>query len=564
MEDAHKLMKHSKRDVLSTTDLNTAFQLSNIRPFYGHKDPEKVRFLRSQDDKELFVEEEKELDFATILSAELPSCPRECTFDVSWLVVHGKQPDIPQNPRIKRKLSEMESTDQVVREPQVRGTTQAWAQAAALQKAKQARAKALADQLQQEAQAQANSAVTKRKTYDAKITQEPPPSPRVPEDDVIVKPATPHELSKELQLYIQKVEEAIVNMGNLANNILEKTTRDKKIAAVPTMTASASTTPATHTNTLGAKKADVFPAEKPLKTVEWKELFYSLNHRNNNNIRFFVTALHSLIQDPGLYKLLPYLIDFVCKNVPKYVGNLGLLKSLMQVVTALSMNRYLDFDEHLHQLLPVMLTCVVRPQLGADSIVDHHWSLRDYSALLVSTLVRRSNKKNPSFEARVTKFFVDNLVNLQKPPTSHYGALRALSFLGPQCIKIVVFPMLDKFVNGIREKLKSSKDPIFTSESLQCLAVMLENTGVFVKSAMAALELERLKEGTWKKTKDQEETEGSASNGKKRKPKGEKELDQLQITTEDCVNHYSLIQQHFQAGLVPYTGHITHFVDIFI
>jgi hypothetical protein len=71
-----------------------------------------LRFLRAPDDKELYVEEEKEIDFATILTAELPSCPRECTFDVSWLVANGRQPDIPQNPRIKRKLSEMEATDQ--------------------------------------------------------------------------------------------------------------------------------------------------------------------------------------------------------------------------------------------------------------------------------------------------------------------------------------------------------------------------------------------------------------------------------------------------------------------
>lgn len=33
----------------------------------------------------------------------------------------------------------------------------------------------------------------------------------------------------------------------------------------------------------------------------------------------------------------------------------------------------------------------------------------------------RCNKKTPNIEARVTKFFVDNLVNINKPPTTHYG-----------------------------------------------------------------------------------------------------------------------------------------------
>lgn len=53
------------------------------------------------------------------------------------------------------------------------------------------------------------------------------------------------------------------------------------------------------------------------------------------------------------------------------------------------------------------------------------------------------------------------------------GAIRALSLLGPQCVKIVIFPILDKFATGIKEKIKGSSDPVATAELSHCLAVIL-------------------------------------------------------------------------------------------
>jgi hypothetical protein len=274
-------------------------------------------------------------------------------------------------------------------------------------KAQQARAKALAEQqMQLEAQSQVSQPEVKRKSYDTKVVQYPAPSPKVPEELITIKPAIPHELSKELQLYIEKVEEAILGMNNLTYNILEKSVREKKLAsalappstpthpskpsgppstptpatpALPktpttptsTLTPNTPTTPTTSAipgttsnpatptpsaslatpatpstpgtpapsallaapaSTASAAASPKVEGQDKQKPREWKDMFFMLNSKTNNNIRYFTTALQSLSQDPGLYKLLPYLIDFVCKNVPKHINNLGLLKSLMQVV----------------------------------------------------------------------------------------------------------------------------------------------------------------------------------------------------------------------------------------
>lgn len=200
-----------------------------------------------------------------------------------------------------------------------RSVTQAWAQAAALQKAQQARAKALAEQRQIEEASKASAAPQqRRKTFEPKIIQEPVSTPKVPKEEVVVKPAIPHELPKEVQVYYEKVEEAVLGMNGLIHNILEKSAREKEKKTGP---------PATT-----ATQFEAF-AEVKTKKTEWKDIFYSITSKNNKQIELFIAALQSLWQDPGLYKLLPYLIDFICKNVPKYVNNLGLLTSLMQIVS---------------------------------------------------------------------------------------------------------------------------------------------------------------------------------------------------------------------------------------
>lgn len=198
-----------------------------------------------------------------------------------------------------------------VREVKPKGVNQARAEAAAIMQARQARAKALAEQTQVVEESKPTAVPPlKRKAYEPRTVLKAAPPPKVPPNEIFVNPAIPHELSKEVQVYFTKLEEAILGTNNIPQNLLEKNLKD-----VPVQ-----------------RKLEAFLAVENVKKIEWKDIFFSLNTKNHPQIRMFVAALQSLCQDPGLYKLLPYLIEFVCTNAPKHINNLSLLKSLMQVV----------------------------------------------------------------------------------------------------------------------------------------------------------------------------------------------------------------------------------------
>jgi transcription initiation factor TFIID subunit 6 len=106
----------------------------------------------------LFYVEDEEMDFEKLINAPLPKVPREITYTAHWLAVEGVQPSLPQNP------------------------TQA-------------------DQRSQELTAKGQSA-------------NPTLAAMGGNDNVSVKPLVKHVLSKELQLYFERICSAIMDENN--------------------------------------------------------------------------------------------------------------------------------------------------------------------------------------------------------------------------------------------------------------------------------------------------------------------------------------------------------------
>eukprot|EP01119_Soliformovum_irregulare_P010268 TRINITY_DN2517_c0_g1_i1.p1 TRINITY_DN2517_c0_g1~~TRINITY_DN2517_c0_g1_i1.p1 ORF type:complete len:374 (+),score=61.38 TRINITY_DN2517_c0_g1_i1:23-1144(+) len=87
IQEATKFMRHSKRGILTTEDVNHALKLRNVEPIYG---------VQSRDDSH--GDPDREVDFNEIINAQMPRIPRDCTMSLHWLAVEGVQPNIPQNP----------------------------------------------------------------------------------------------------------------------------------------------------------------------------------------------------------------------------------------------------------------------------------------------------------------------------------------------------------------------------------------------------------------------------------------------------------------------------------
>lgn len=178
LETAIKFMRHSKRKLLTTGDVNNALKVLNIEPLYGYDQSQPLVFkeaLFGAGGQTLYYIDDNEVEFEKLINQELPKIPRQTTFTAHWLAIEGVQPTIPQNPL----ASEVKNLP-----PIVRGAISS----------------VLSNDL-------LNSAASGND--DAK---DPETRQKKKEDkDVDVKPLVKHVLSKELKLYFDKVVEVLIS-----------------------------------------------------------------------------------------------------------------------------------------------------------------------------------------------------------------------------------------------------------------------------------------------------------------------------------------------------------------
>jgi len=97
-------MRHARRTVLTTADIDLALRTLNIEPLYGHTPHAPSTFRRALPFPHLssagtvyFVEDE-EIDFDKVLREEKITVPRGVNWTAHWLAVEGVQPLVPENP----------------------------------------------------------------------------------------------------------------------------------------------------------------------------------------------------------------------------------------------------------------------------------------------------------------------------------------------------------------------------------------------------------------------------------------------------------------------------------
>uniref|UniRef100_A0A9I9D7P7 TATA box binding protein associated factor (TAF) histone-like fold domain-containing protein n=1 Tax=Cucumis melo TaxID=3656 RepID=A0A9I9D7P7_CUCME len=97
MQEAIKCMRHSKRTTLTADDVDGALNLRNVEPMYGFSSGGLLRFRRAIGHRDLFYLEDKDLEFKEIIDAPLPKAPLDTAVFCHWLAIEGVQPAIPEN-----------------------------------------------------------------------------------------------------------------------------------------------------------------------------------------------------------------------------------------------------------------------------------------------------------------------------------------------------------------------------------------------------------------------------------------------------------------------------------
>ncbi|OBZ88282.1 Transcription initiation factor TFIID subunit 6 [Choanephora cucurbitarum] len=154
IQEASKFMRHSKRTKLSVDDVNAALRVKNVEPLYGYACGDALKFRKTTfNNNDLYFNDDEEVDFETVLNKPLPKIPLDVTFTAHWLAIEGVQPAIPQNPTPSDAKAELLS----------------------------------------------------------KRTKSHASSNGITTDQVNVKPLVKHVLSKELQMYFERITEAVLS-----------------------------------------------------------------------------------------------------------------------------------------------------------------------------------------------------------------------------------------------------------------------------------------------------------------------------------------------------------------
>ncbi|KAF2841189.1 DUF1546-domain-containing protein [Patellaria atrata CBS 101060] len=370
LEEALKFMRHSKRTTLNTSDITHALRVLSVEPLYGYESTRPLRFGEASigPGQPLFYVEDEEVDFEKLINAPLPKVPREITFTAHWLAVEGTQPSIPQNPTLSSAPSNT--------------------------------AKATPTNL-------AASSTT-------------------------AKPLVKHVLSKELQLYFDRIVAAMADEHN----------DEYRLAAL----ASLRTDPGLH------QLIPYFVHFVNEKVTHGLKDLFTLNQ-----------ALHlasALLENPALF-MDPYIANLIPAILTCLVGKrLGPPNQPSQAEINGNGN-------------------------GAHAVIPAHFELRNHAASLLTHILKKYSGTSVNLRPRLARTYLKLFLDPLKPLGVYYGAIIGLTALsGPDGVRQLVLPNLKLFDSVLTEAVERGErlevDIVAGAivKALQTLGVYIANRDV--------------------------------------------------------------------------------------
>ena len=359
IQDALKFARHSKRSTISTEDVNASLRLRDVEPLYGFPaGAGPVPFREVPGQPELFFQEQKELTLKDVLAAKLPRPPVAVNVVPHWLAVEGVQPLIPENPS-----------------PQPERARAAGGAAKDAPRARDFRAPVAPDDVV------APAGATPRAARDVVVE---------PGGGVVVEPALTHELSKELQLYFDRVT-ATVRGGGVGPE-------------APVLRAA-----------LESLETDSGIHQLVPYFVRFAQEEVATSLKNLPRLTAVVAATRALVSNPHvhvelyLHQLMPSVVT--CLVAKKLGGGEG-------------------------------------PLAESD-----HCALRERAAETMALVCSKFGEQYPTIQPRITRTLVKALLDPAKPLATHYGAVVGLAALGPRVTRLLILPHLRQVLETLEPEL---------------------------------------------------------------------------------------------------------------
>ncbi|KAK0652597.1 hypothetical protein B0T16DRAFT_454952 [Cercophora newfieldiana] len=343
--EALRFMRAANRTTLTVQDVSQALRVLDVEPLYGYESTRPLRYGEASlgPGQPLFYLDDEEVDFEKLINAPLPKVPRDFTLTAHWLAIEGVQPSIPQNPT----TAETSSKELLPKGP---GANPALA--------------ALAGN-----------------------------------DNVSFRPSVKHVISKELILYFDKIQAAV----------LDDDPDDEKTRLRAAALASVRSDPGLHqlipyfvtfiTNQVTHRLDDLFVLRQMMELAE------------------------AVIQNPSLF-LDPY------------------ASAISAPVLTCLMSRKLGGSEE-----------------GTDAIQDQY-RLRELAASLLGMIAKKYGQTNALLRPKLTRTCLKHFLDPTRTPAVLFGAISGLAAAGgPEAVRVLVMPNLKSFDAAILQPLREKGEP---------------------------------------------------------------------------------------------------------
>ncbi|KAM0258677.1 hypothetical protein ACHAQJ_003685 [Trichoderma viride] len=349
--EALRLMRAARRATMTVNDISLALRVLDAEPLYGYDSTRPLRYGEASlgPGQPLFYIEDEEVDFEKLINAPLPRVPRDMNFTAHWLAIEGVQPSIPQNPT----SAESRPQDLLPKGPG------------------------------------ANPALSALAGNDTSSGQ----------------PSVKHIVSKELILYFDKIQAAILD-----DNPDEEVIRLRQAA-------------------LGSVRDDP-----------------GLHQLVPYFINFIMDRVTHQLDDTFTLKQMMELTNVLIENKSLFLDPYA--SSLSAPVLTCLMARKLGTDE------------------GQDSLKEQY-DLRQLAASLLGRIARKYSASNSLLRPKLTRTCLKYFLDPTKPPAVLYGAIQGLLEAGgTEAIRVLALRNLKSFDSGILQPLKEKSEGSIEYEML--------------------------------------------------------------------------------------------------
>ncbi|SCU96955.1 LAMI_0F08350g1_1 [Lachancea mirantina] len=387
VEQAVKFKRHSKRDTLTTGDISGALRVLNVEPLYGYQDgsarSKSISFSKAsgQGGQTIYFMDDEEVDFDKLINEPLPKVPRVPTFSTHWLAIEGVQPAIPQNPSLNHiRMSQP---------PLVRGAIVTTINDTSFQTS-----------VSEEKEAQHVSTVK-------------------PGQATEVRPLVKHVLSKELQIYFNKVVDALTSNGR------DEKSHHMRAAALTSL------------------KSDTGLHQLVPYFIQF--IAEQVTH-NLTDLRLLSTMLemiYSLLSNPSVF-----LDPYIHALIPSIL-TLLLAKKLGGNAT-ISSSEDSSKENSAEEVEP-----------SSQSLVKKN-ALRDFAASLLKHVLDKFPKINKALKPRVMRTLLKTFLDINRVFGTYYGCFKGVAVLGPESVRFFL-GNLYSWSNIVLVENKSNGQELVTS-----------------------------------------------------------------------------------------------------